>query len=86
MYKQVSGFLNSNNSLTEEQSGFRKGLLMDKALYRFLDKILCALNDKMHVGGIFCDLAKAFDCVNHDMLLSKLSFYGIKGKAGQWFK
>jgi hypothetical protein len=39
----------------------------------------------MHVGGIFCDLAKAFDCVNHD-ILSKLSFYGIKTKVGQWFK
>jgi hypothetical protein len=58
---------------------------MDKVLYKFLDEILCALNDKIHVGGIFWDLAEACDCVNHDILLSKLSFYGIKGKAGQWF-
>jgi hypothetical protein len=35
----------------------------------------------MHVGGIFCDLAKASDCVNHD-----INFHGIKGKGGQWFK
>jgi hypothetical protein len=78
--------LNSNNILTEEEFGFRKGLSTDKALYKFLDEILCALNDKMHVGGIFCDLDKTFDCVNHDILLSKLCFYGIKGKAEQWFK
>jgi hypothetical protein len=55
---------------------------MDKALYKFLHETLCTLNDKMDVGGIFCDLAEAFDRVNHDILL-KLSFYGIKGKAGQ---
>jgi hypothetical protein len=56
MYKQVIDFLNSNNILTEEQFGFRKGLSTDKVLYKFLDEILCALNGKMHVDGIFCDL------------------------------
>jgi hypothetical protein len=40
----------------------------------------------MHVGGIFCDLAKAFDCVNHDILLSKIDFCGMKGETEQWFK
>jgi hypothetical protein len=43
-------------------------------------------NYKMRAGGIICDLAKASDCVNHGILLSKLNFYGIKGKAWQWFK
>jgi hypothetical protein len=46
--------------------------------FNFADEILSALNNKMHVGGISCDLAKAFDCVNHESLQSKLHFYGIR--------
>jgi hypothetical protein len=40
----------------------------------------------MHVGGIFCDLAKAFDCVNNEILLTKLHFYGIQGTGAEWFR
>jgi hypothetical protein len=40
----------------------------------------------MHVGGIFCELAKAFDCANHEILLAKLHFYGIQGVTADWFK
>jgi hypothetical protein len=37
------------------------------------------MNNKQIVGGIFCDLQKVFDCVNHKILLDKLHFYGIEG-------
>jgi hypothetical protein len=40
----------------------------------------------MHVGGIFCDLAKTFDCMNHEILLDKLHLYVILGVSEDWFR
>jgi len=68
--------------LTEDQFGFRNNLSTDNASYTLLHKILTALDNKHVVGGIFCDFTKAFDCVNHKILLSKLEFYGIRDTAG----
>jgi hypothetical protein len=48
--------------------------------YILLNEILTALNNKQTVGGIFCDLHKAFDCINHALLPEKIKFYGVSGK------
>jgi hypothetical protein len=64
----------------------KKNVSTAKALFSFTNEILCALNIKMHVGGISCDLTKAFDCVNHELLLMTQKLHGIRGTAGQWFK
>jgi hypothetical protein len=54
--------------------------------FRVTDSVFKSLNQKTHVGGIFCDLANAFDCVNHEILLAKLHFYGIQGVPADWFR
>jgi len=79
IYERLLKHIETNNILAIEQFGFRTSSSTEKASYKLIDDILNALNNRMTVGGIFCDLQKAFDCVNHDILLTKLEFYGITG-------
>ena len=65
---------------------FRTDSTTNKAIYKLINETLEALNSKFIVGGTFFDLEKAFDCLNHNILLSKLQFYGVNGKAKSWFE
>ena len=55
-------------------------------MYKLTTGMLNAMNNKLLVGGIFCDLETAFDWVNHDILLSKLKFYRISNKDFQLYQ
>jgi hypothetical protein len=86
MYKRLVQHSESNNILTTAQFGFRKEVHIDDAVFSLLNRIITSLDKRKHVGGIFCDLTKAFDCVNHNILLNKLQYYGIKRNYFSWFK
>ena len=79
-------YLISNNILANDQFGFREKLSTEMATYTLLNNVLSSLDRKCFVGGIFCDLRKAFDCINHSILLAKMSFYGIMGIGNKLMK
>ena len=83
LYKRLYNHLLLNNILAKEQFEFRRNTSTEMAIYTLINNILSSLNTKTLVGGLFCDLQKAFDCVNLVILLSKMKFYGITGIASR---
>jgi hypothetical protein len=65
----------------EEQFGFSADSSTGNAIYKLFNESLQALNSISAVGCIFFDLEKAFDCLNHAILMTKLQFYGVKSKS-----
>ena len=79
IYERLYNFLSSNGTIHKTQFGFRKGHSTSHALNNSINLIQKALKDKDHVLGIFIDLSKAFDTIDHKILLEKLNIYGVRG-------
>ena len=86
MYNRLLSFINKHNLLYKLQFGFREKHGTDTALIILIDKIMSAINEDEIVLGVFLDLSKAFDTVNHKILLMKMYKYGIRGVALSWFE
>ena len=86
VYKRLYSFLNLHNCIFELQFGFRAGHSTNHALLSLTEKVRVALDTGNFACGIFVDFQKAFDTVDHEILLRKLECYGVRGTANNWFR
>jgi DNA helicase IV len=86
MYNRITSFLYENKILSEAQNSFRKGKSIDTAVQSYIEKIEKALDKRVHTIVKFIDLSKAYDDLNHNLLLEKLSHHGIRGSTNSWFR
>ena len=86
MHQRLYNFLELHDILFQMQFGFRNGHSTNHALISLSESIKCTLDSNRVGCGIFIDLQKAFDTVNHTILLQKLSHYGIRGTSLLWFQ
>ena len=85
MHVRLYSFLNKKGFFYENQFGFRREHSTDQAAIVMTDKVTKALNKNLKVASVFLDMSKAFDCVDHNILLHKLYKCGIRGVAYSWF-
>ncbi len=84
--KQLNTFLDNNNIIVNNQSGFRRNHSTETSLLQSTEMWLKSIDQGLINGVIFLDLKKAFDTIDHQILLSKLHAYGIRGNAFKWFQ
>ena len=86
VFDQLYDYLITNGLLFESQYGFRKQHSTELAALELTDRIRREMDQNRIPFSVFLDLSKAFDTLNHHILLSKLKYYGIRSTALQWFK
>ena len=86
LHTRLTKYIDDFNILYKYQFGFRKNHSTELALIEIVDQIRMSLNNGNMTCGIFIDLSKAFDTVNHEILTDKLHHYGIRGKTLDLFK
>ena len=86
MYRRLFRYLTMNGILHKKQFGFQKGHSNEYAIIQLIDQINNSFEKNHFTLGIFIDLSKAFDTVDHSILIKKLKLYGVKGNNLRWFE
>ena len=86
MYRRLYTFINNKNTIYDLQFGFRQQIFTSHILINITGNIRKALTDGNIGCGVFVDLQKAFDTVDHQILSAKLNHYGIREVSNDWFK
>ena len=85
VYKQLINYIEKDDILFQFQFGFKKGHSTAQAVSEIADNLRDAIDNNLYTCGLFIDFSKAFDTVNHEILLKKLESYGIRGMPLKWF-
>ena len=81
---RLLSFCNKLNIINDEQFGFRKNISTLNSIETLQKKVIESLDSNKYFVGLFVDIKKAFDTVNHRILINKLDYYGIRGKPLDW--
>ncbi len=85
MYNRMIKFIDKYNILSSSQYGFRSGRSTNHAILDLVNSVTMHLDAGDKAAGLFIDISKAFDSLNHRILLKKLSAYGFRGLIYNWF-
>ena len=85
MFNRCMDYIDKNSILNEKQFGFRTNHSTYMAIIELVDKVVSAVERNESTLGIFLDISKAFDTIDHDILLYKLEYCGFRGIVLDWF-